>query len=125
MVRDAPQRRHATLKVGTEQRRPRARSWGMQFCVLLRRALRAQLRNPTDVTARLLLSCWVGMVAGAPPRDRVGQYRFRVAKGNPTNITARLLLGRHGGRRALAPPRPRAACRHSACRRALARCSRA
>ena len=38
----------------------RARSWCMQFRVLLRRALLAQLRNPTDVTARLFLSCYVG-----------------------------------------------------------------
>ncbi len=34
--------------------------------MLFERSLLAQLRNPTDVTARLLLSCWVGMVAGAP-----------------------------------------------------------
>ena len=38
----------------------------MQFRVLLRRALVAQLRNPTDVTARLLLSTYVGLLAGAP-----------------------------------------------------------
>ena len=43
-----------------------ARSWCMQFRVLLRRALLAQLRNPTDVTARLFLSCYVGLLAGAP-----------------------------------------------------------
>jgi hypothetical protein len=76
------------LRLAAEERLARARSWATQFRVLFRRALRAQLRNPTDVTARLLLSCWVGMVAGAPPR-------------------------------------PRAACRHSACRRTLARSSRA
>ena len=44
----------------------RARSWCTQFQVLLQRSLLAQLRNPTDVSARLLLSCWVGLVAGAP-----------------------------------------------------------
>jgi len=58
------------LRLAAEERLARARSWATQFRVLFRRALRAQLRNPTDVTARLLLSCWVGMVAGAPPRPR-------------------------------------------------------
>ena len=38
----------------------------MQFRMLLQRALLAQLRNPTDVTARLFLSCYVGLLAGAP-----------------------------------------------------------
>ena len=31
----------------------------------------AQLRNPTDATSRLLLSCWVGILGGTaliPPR---------------------------------------------------------
>ena len=41
-------------------------SWGTQYGVLLKRSLLAQLRNPTDTTARLLLSIWVGMLAGAP-----------------------------------------------------------
>ncbi len=51
-------------------RRPRARSWGTQFRVLFRRALRAQLRNPTDATSRLLMSTCVGLLAGARPRLR-------------------------------------------------------
>ena len=41
-------------------------SWGTQYGVLLKRSLLAQLRNPTDTTARLLLSAWVGVLAGAP-----------------------------------------------------------
>ena len=48
----------------------RARSWVTQFRVLLRRAMLAQLRNPTDTTSRLFLSTWVGVLAGAP------RYRF-------------------------------------------------
>lgn len=40
-------------------------SWETQFNVLLKRSLLAQLRNPTDTTSRLLLSVWVGMLAGA------------------------------------------------------------
>ena len=43
------------------------RSWGTQFWWLLKRSLVAQLRNPTDVTSRLLLSCWIGLLAGARP----------------------------------------------------------
>ena len=43
------------------------RSWLTQFGLLFKRALLAQLRNPTDVTARLFLSTWVGALAGAPP----------------------------------------------------------
>jgi hypothetical protein len=43
------------------------RSWLTQFGLLFKRALLAQLRNPTDVTARLFLSTWVGMLAGARP----------------------------------------------------------
>jgi ATP-binding cassette, subfamily G (WHITE), member 2 len=35
-----------------------------QFAVLLHRSLLAQLRNPTDVTSRLLLSTWMGTLAG-------------------------------------------------------------
>jgi hypothetical protein len=42
-----------------------ARSWWVQFQVLLRRAMLAQLRNPTDTTSRLFLSTWVGCLAGA------------------------------------------------------------
>ncbi len=52
-------------------------SWGTQYAVLLKRSLLAQLRNPTDTTARLLLSTWVGMLAGAPslsnPDYKAGQ----------------------------------------------------
>ena len=44
------------------------RSWLTQFGLLFKRALLAQLRNPTDVTARLFLSTWVGMLAGARTR---------------------------------------------------------
>jgi hypothetical protein len=43
------------------------RSWGTQFWWLLQRSLVTQLRNPTDVTSRLLLSCWIGLLAGAGP----------------------------------------------------------
>ncbi len=39
-------------------------SWGTQFWWLLKRSFKAQLRNPTDVTSRLLLSCWIGAFAG-------------------------------------------------------------
>ena len=39
-------------------------SWWTQFWWLLKRSLIAQLRNPTDVTSRLLLSCWIGLLAG-------------------------------------------------------------
>jgi hypothetical protein len=41
-----------------------AAGWLTQFQVLLHRAFVAQLRNPTDVTSRLLLSVWVGILAG-------------------------------------------------------------
>ena len=41
-------------------------SWGTQFWWLLKRSFVAQLRNPTDVTSRLLLSCWIGAFAGGP-----------------------------------------------------------
>ncbi len=40
-------------------------SWWTQYWWLLKRSLVAQLRNPTDVTSRLLLSCWIGLLAGA------------------------------------------------------------
>ena len=33
--------------------------------MLLKRAMLAQLRNPTDTTSRLFLSTWVGCLAGA------------------------------------------------------------
>ncbi|KAK9834135.1 hypothetical protein WJX81_001128 [Elliptochloris bilobata] len=52
------------VSVGFTKPNGYAPSWCMQFRVLLRRALLAQLRNPTDVTARLLLSCYVGLLAG-------------------------------------------------------------
>ena len=39
-------------------------AWGTQFWWLLKRSFKAQLRNPTDVTSRLLLSCWIGAFAG-------------------------------------------------------------
>ncbi len=39
-------------------------SWWTRFWWLLKRSLVAQLRNPTDVTSRLLLSCWIGLLAG-------------------------------------------------------------
>ncbi|CAL5218719.1 g432 [Coccomyxa viridis] len=39
-------------------------SWWTQYWWLLKRSLVAQLRNPTDVTSRLLLSCWIGLLAG-------------------------------------------------------------
>ena len=42
------------------------RSWCTQFRWLLQRSFVAQLRNPTDVTGRLLLSVWIGLFAGAP-----------------------------------------------------------
>jgi hypothetical protein len=32
--------------------------------LLLKRAFLAQIRNPTDVTGRLLLCSWVGILAG-------------------------------------------------------------
>ena len=39
-------------------------SYWTQFRVLFHRSVLAQLRNPTDVTSRLMLSCWVGTFAG-------------------------------------------------------------
>jgi len=39
-------------------------SYWTQFRVLFHRSGLAQLRNPTDVTSRLMLSCWVGTFAG-------------------------------------------------------------
>jgi peptidoglycan/LPS O-acetylase OafA/YrhL len=48
----------------------RACGWCTHFRVLLRRAVRAQLRNPTDATSRLLMSTCVGLLAGARPRPR-------------------------------------------------------
>ena len=42
-------------------------SWWTQLWWLLKRSLVAQLRNPTDVTSRLLLSCWIGLLAGIYP----------------------------------------------------------
>jgi hypothetical protein len=58
---------HACLKSSA------ARSWGTQFGVLFRRALRAQLRNPTDATSRLLMSTCVGLLAGARPLPTLGR----------------------------------------------------
>ena len=43
-----------------------AASWGRQFTVLAKRHLLGQLRNPTDSSSRLLMSCYVGLLAGAP-----------------------------------------------------------
>ena len=40
------------------------RSWAVQWQQLFWRSLMAQIRNPTDATARLLLSCYVGALAG-------------------------------------------------------------
>ena len=53
-------------------------SWGAQFSVLFRRSVLAQLRNPTDATSRLLLSCWVGILAGAALGLTVACWRHRV-----------------------------------------------
>ena len=41
-----------------------AASWWTQFRTLFKRAVLAQLRNPTDATSRLLLATWVGMLGG-------------------------------------------------------------
>ena len=35
-----------------------------QFAVLYKRSLRAQLRNPTDIASRMLMSTWVGTLGG-------------------------------------------------------------
>ena len=55
-------------------------SWCMQFRVLLRRALVAQLRNPTDVTARLLLSTYVGLLAGTLAHCRKNPHTMSTAQ---------------------------------------------
>ena len=47
--------------------------------MLLRRAMLAQLRNPTDTTSRLFLSTWVGVLAGARPGCLMMRIRVRVA----------------------------------------------
>lgn len=39
-------------------------SWVRQFVVLLMRCSFAQLRNPTDAAARLLVATWVGLLTG-------------------------------------------------------------
>ena len=41
-----------------------AAGWPMQYLVNLQRCLLAQLRNPTDSAMRLLISMWVGLLAG-------------------------------------------------------------
>ena len=41
-----------------------AASWWRQFMTLLWRSLLNQLRNPTDTSSRLLMSTWVGTLAG-------------------------------------------------------------
>ena len=43
-----------------------AASWTRQFAVLAKRHLQGQLRNPTDSSSRLLMSCYVGLLAGTP-----------------------------------------------------------
>ena len=43
-----------------------AASWPRQFAVLAKRHLLGQLRNPTDSSSRLLMSCYVGILAGTP-----------------------------------------------------------
>ena len=43
-----------------------AASWTRQFAVLAKRHLLGQLRNPTDSSSRLLMSCYVGLLAGTP-----------------------------------------------------------
>ena len=39
-------------------------SYWTQFCTLFRRSFMAQMRNPTDVASRTLLSTWVGTIGG-------------------------------------------------------------
>lgn len=51
-------------QISGEHVRVCVRSWWTQFRVLLKRALLGQLRNPTDASCRLLMSCWVGTLAG-------------------------------------------------------------
>ena len=49
---------------GPKWRGQYAASWGTQFVVLARRSVFSTLRNPTDAASRLLMSCWVGILAG-------------------------------------------------------------
>ena len=58
-------------------------SYWTQFLVLLRRSSLAQLRNPTDVSSRLLLSTWVGTIAGAV---------FVALSPGPTTVFQRLAI---------------------------------
>ncbi|KAK9808556.1 hypothetical protein WJX73_008341 [Symbiochloris irregularis] len=39
-------------------------SWGVQFLMLTRRALRTQLRNPSESSLRLVVGTWIGLLAG-------------------------------------------------------------
>ena len=41
--------------------------WHVQYSTNLQRCLLAQFRNPTDSAMRLLLSLWVGLLAGMRP----------------------------------------------------------
>lgn len=58
-------------------------SYWTQFLVLLRRSSLAQLRNPTDMSSRLLLSTWVGTIAGAV---------FVALSPGPTTVFQRLAI---------------------------------
>lgn len=44
-------------------------SWARQFWVLWKRAMLAQLRNPTDTAARLLVATWIGLLTGERMKD--------------------------------------------------------
>ena len=41
-------------------------SWWRQFVILLTRCSLAQIRNPTDAAARLLVATWIGLLTGEP-----------------------------------------------------------
>ena len=59
---DADNKARAAARARLSGRYPA--SYWTQFKVLFHRSVLAQLRNPTDVTSRLMLSCWVGTFAG-------------------------------------------------------------
>jgi len=63
----APTTTLATAPVTARARPPTHRypaSYWTQFAVLFRRSFMAQMRNPTDVASRTLLSTWVGTIGG-------------------------------------------------------------
>ncbi|CAK0773849.1 hypothetical protein CVIRNUC_004108 [Coccomyxa viridis] len=66
MIEDSAAGEEVLMKEQSARRESRhAVGWWTQFAWLLRRSLVSQLRNPTDVTSRLLLSAWIGLLAGA------------------------------------------------------------